>query len=128
MKKLLLITAAAVLSSTLGASAGPNNPTVITLNGTMDTFTIFNQGTYFMQTHVRGMQRSFGVGSSATTPAIYNGVSLSDFGNNGSLQAFYNFQYPFRTGGRWTAYATADGRHLIALGSGTYTVNTGSGE
>lgn len=126
MKKFLLVTAAAVLSSTIAANAGNTSgqPTVIQLNGLPDVFTITTLGAQFAQEHVRGLERSFGVGTSATTPSIYNGVSLSDFGNNGNYQAFYEFQYPFRTGGRWTAFASVDGIHVIPLGSGTYTVES----
>ena len=121
MKKLLLLTAAALVASAFGASAGET--TTLALNGRHnDTFTITDNGYVFAQTHNRGGFQTFGAGMAASTPVIWYGVMVTDFGKNGNLQACYDFEYPFHTGGHWYAYGTFDGKNIIPMGHGTYRV------
>jgi hypothetical protein len=135
MKKLLLLGAAALLASTLGANAGPTSNSVSlilrsasTTHQHEDLFRITQTGDdYFAQQHTRQsttgyLNESFGVGMTASTPDIYKGIMLTDFGKNGTYQACYDIQYPFVNGGHWVAYRTVDGQHVNMIASGTYTV------
>jgi hypothetical protein len=125
MKKLLLLGAAALLASTLGASAqSVGKTTTIVLGGHADMFMITQQGDdFFAQQHKHLMgAQTFGVGMTASTPYIYKGIMVTDFGKNGQYQACYDFEYPFRDGGYWLAYRTTDGQHVQYLGHGTYRV------
>jgi hypothetical protein len=130
MRKLLLLGAAALLASTLGASAQvAGNSVTIGLRGTTDVFTITKQGDDFFaqqHRHIMGVE-TFGVGMTASTPYIYQGIILTDFAKNGTYQVCYDFQYPFRTGGHWVAYRTFDGQHVQYMGAGTYYVRQALG-
>jgi hypothetical protein len=130
MRKLLLLGAATLLATTLAAGAQVvGHSTTIILRGAThgDLFTFTKEGDdFFAQTHRHGGPQmgefSFGVGMTASTPYIYNGIMVTDFGKNGTYQACYDFEYPFRTGGHWLAYRTYDGQHVQYLGRGTYIV------
>jgi len=125
MKKLLLLGAAALFASSLGAGAQiVPKATTLVLNGRPDMFTITQQSDDFFaqqHRHLRGEQ-TFGVGMTSSTPYIYKGIIVTDFGKNGQYQACYNFEYPFRDGGHWLAYRTIDGQHVQNLGQGIYRV------
>ena len=124
MKKLLLLGAAALLVSTLGAGAQVAKTFTIMLNGRPDLFRITQQtDDLFAQQHRSTRWGvSYGAGMTASTPYIYKGIMVTDFGKNGQSQACYNFEFPFRDGGHWFAYRTVDGYHVLKAGAGTYRV------
>jgi hypothetical protein len=124
MKNHLMAGGAALLLSTIGASAGP---TWVQLNGSADVFAITQQQDLFAQVHYHGdLIEGMGVGMAAKTWYISKGVMLTDsFQYGDGSYVCYDFQRPFKTGGHWVAYSTLNGRKVQWLGSGTYTVIPG---
>jgi hypothetical protein len=124
MSKSLVLGVAALLASTLAAAANGTNSTEIALNNLGDTFQVSQIGFNFAQVHNSGTGQSYGAGMEVTTQMIYKGVLLTDFSDNGNMQVWYDFSYPFETGGRWVAFGTKNGVTVTKIGAGTYTVIT----
>jgi len=121
MTRNFMLGAAMLLLSAVGASAG--SITYIQLDRSVDSFAITKQGDYYAQVHSFGdMAVSWGAGMAATTKDIGKGVMLTDFQQGTLMQICYDFQRPFKTGGKWTAYETLNGASVQWLGEGTYTV------
>jgi hypothetical protein len=121
MKRYFMLGAAMLLLSAVGANA--SSITYIQLDKSMDSFAITKQGDYYAQVHSFGtLVISWGAGMAATTKEVGKGVMLTDFQQGTLMQICYDFQRPFKTGGKWTAYETLNGASVEWLGSGTYTV------
>ena len=127
MKRYLLAGAAALLLSTVAASAG--STFIIKLTGSPDVFQVTQQRGYFAQVHSsNGLVESYGVGMQARTRYFPNGFMLTDNEYNGKMQVCYNFENPLKNGGNgghWVAYSTFNGHGAFWYGSGTYTVVLG---
>ena len=130
MKKSLIIAAAALLLSAVGAIAAPPTYT-IKLDNTADTFVITKIGLLYGQVHYAGTTESMGVGMAATTGFVGKGFMLTDVQQDGNRPKFvcYDFSNALPAvgnraprGGEWYAYYTFDGKHVQYLGWGTYTI------
>ena len=123
MQKHLIAGAAALLLSTVGASAGT---TWLQLDNSAEAFGITRQQDLYSQQHYLGnLTIGAGVGMAARTGEVGEGVILTDSSKeHDGTYVCYDFERPFRTGGRWVAYSWNGGK-IKWLGWGNYTVLSG---
>ena len=130
MTKFLLAGTAALLLFAPVATAGPvvSSTTWIQLDNTCDYFGLTRHGDVFAEVHgCANLTLGLGAGMAARTKDLGSIVVIADSHKTDQIaQSCYVFQRPFVTGGRWEAYFTSDGRKMVEMGSGTYTVLNGA--
>ena len=117
MRKILLLSAAALLATAGAASAA----TVLSLDGFCNAYKIKKTGGgYALQD--TGCSSAYGGGLLTSIKGTGKNVviALHDPGAPDTAYQF-TFSYPYANGGTWNLYATSDGAEFGLLLSGTYT-------
>lgn len=124
MKKILVLAAASLLVFG-GSAVAKTKKYVISLSGTLSCVTanVSVKGTQVAANENDDCQNFIGGGlignvKKMGNQAIIGGISSAIPG----AELVISLDYPFVTGGKYTAYGTSDGKSLATVDSGTYTV------
>jgi hypothetical protein len=122
MKRILLLSAAALLFSVTASIAKPRL-TVIKLNETCDTFDVSISGTTAWALDAPSCAATYGGGLVGAVKGFGKSVilALHDPSQPGT-QFVLELAYPFIQGGAYKLYSTNDGQSLMDALDGTYTV------
>ena len=128
MKKIFGVAAAALLLSAGAASAGPTKIN-IAVGPYSCTFSVYKQpstiaGKVLLTAVDPGTCAFVGIGDIGKVKGIGRVATIA--GTSGLLGASTKvltvLDYPFVSGGTYSAYYTSDGKNLTYVGTGTYTV------
>ena len=128
MNKLVAI-AALVLMATTGAVVAKQHKTVISIDGTCDVLTFYQDRvlkTAFTVTEEPGCTNFFGDGFAGKVKKLGGSLTMALSVPDAGGQYMMRIDYPFVTGGSLQIYFTKDGSNLQGINDLSYTVLSGT--
>jgi hypothetical protein len=121
--------AALILMATTGGVLAKQNKTVISIDGTCDVETFYQDRvlkTAFTMTEEPGCTNLFGDGFAGKVRKLGGSLTMALSVPNAGGQYMMRIDYPFVTGGSLQIYFTKDGGNLQGINDLTYTVLSGT--